>query len=86
MMSDICKQLVDEDPEFRDFKADFNCCYACLKFPMDDVKRDIEKAQKELQGNKTKFELILKVDPDVEDSIYGKQISKFLRDSEPKVN
>jgi hypothetical protein len=85
MMSIICRKLAEEDPNFLNIKMEFESCYGCLKYVVDDIKRDVDKAARDLGLNKQKLDMILKVEPDVEDSQFGKQIGKFIIDCDPKV-
>ena len=71
--------------KFINFKADFDDCYFCLKVAFDDLKKDTNKAASQLTANKNQFENLLKIDPDIEDLPFGKQIQKFLVEQEPKV-
>ena len=75
-----------ECEKFINFKADFDDCYFCLKVAFEDVKKESNKAANLLTANKNQFENLMKIDPDIEDLPFGKQISKFLVEQEPKVN
>lgn len=79
------KVEIPENDKFINFKADFDDCYFCLKVAFDDVKKDTNKAASQLTANKNQFENLLKIDPDIEDLPFGKQIQKFLIEQEPKV-
>mmetsp|Transcript_30251 Transcript_30251/g.46272 ORF Transcript_30251/g.46272 Transcript_30251/m.46272 type:complete len:169 (-) Transcript_30251:21-527(-) len=83
MLQVICKKLCEEDESFFNFKKEFEPCYASLRCVVDDLKKACEKAKQDLQRNTSQFELISKIDPNIEDLPFGKQTSKFLKDSEP---
>lgn len=72
MLSIILEKLSKEDESFMEFKKEFEPCYASLKFPIDDLKRDLEKAQRDLKTSKSQLDMIMKVDPDAEDSPFAK--------------
>ena len=75
IMKMICEKMFNQDEKFVDFKNGFDACYSALKCVVDDIKKESEKAKKELANNSNQFELIKKVDPDVEDLTFGKQIA-----------
>ena len=77
-MKILCENIFNEDENFADFKTGFDSCYYSLKCIVDDIKKDTDKANKELTNNNNQFELIQKVDPDIEDLPFGKQIKIFL--------
>jgi len=77
---------MEESEKFINFKADFDDCYFCLKVAFEDVKKDSNKAANLLTANKNQFENLMKIDPDIEDLPFGKHISRFLVEQEPKVN
>jgi hypothetical protein len=72
MLQLICKKLVEEDPEFITFKTNFKDCYYNLKVVFEDVKKECQKAKKTLEINKGQYDNIAKLDPDIEDVIFGK--------------
>lgn len=82
IMKTICNTIFEEDPKFADFKGQFEACYTAFKCVIDDIKRDTEKASKELKVSANQFDLVKKMDPDVEDLQFGKQIAIFLEESE----
>ena len=82
IMKTICNTIFEEDPKFADFKSQFESCYAAYKCVIDDIKRDTEKAYKELKVTSNQFDLVKKMDPDVEDLQFGKQIQAFLEESD----
>lgn len=51
IMKTIVDQIFSEDETIAEFKAQFSSCYTCLKCVVDDVKKDIEKAEKDLKVN-----------------------------------
>lgn len=77
---------IPEKEKFINFKADFDECYFCLKVSLEDLKKETNKAANLLTANKNQFENLLKIDPDIEELPFGKQIKKFMTDQEPKVN
>jgi len=85
IMKMITAKLYEDDESIAEFKAGFSSCFTCLKCIVDDVKKDTEKANKDLNSNKNQFELLKKVDPDVEDIPFGKQMESFLVTAEKTV-
>lgn len=86
MMSTVCQKIFEKDENFLEFKPRFSPCYTSLKSKVDDVKSESDKAKGLLTANISMFDLVRKVDPEVEDQIFGKQIDKFLKEIEKKVD
>jgi len=77
----VVELLHSKDPEFINFKAQFQESYDSIKCVVDDIKKESAKAKVDLNTYTNLFELIKKTDPDVEDVKFGREIQKFLVDS-----
>mmetsp|Transcript_10806 Transcript_10806/g.18111 ORF Transcript_10806/g.18111 Transcript_10806/m.18111 type:complete len:172 (-) Transcript_10806:52-567(-) len=82
MLSLICRKIKEEDEDIMNFRTTMDPCYQSLKFVIDDLKKDCDKAKNDLKASNSQFQMIVMQDPDVEDTIFGRQIQKFLKDSE----
>ena len=85
MLTFICKILYEEDEEIMNIKQIMEPCYVCLKVVLDDIKKDFERSKKELASSKSQLDMIMKIDPDAEDSTFGKQLSRFMTECEPLI-
>jgi len=47
----ICKKIFDGDDKFADFKTNFESCYTSLKCKVEDIKKESDKAKKDLATN-----------------------------------
>ena len=77
--------LLEDDPTFKDFKKEFDDCYAATKMNIEELKTKSEKFKNDCNANKNQFNSIQKIDPDVMDYQFGKKISEWLKGTDEKV-
>ena len=77
----VVLKVLEQHPEMQDFKARFSPCQEAIKSTFDDLKNAVTKAKNEVNVYKNQFDLVIKVDPDVEDIPFGKQIKKCFEEA-----
>lgn len=68
----VVLKVLGQHPEMQDFKVRFTPCQEAIKSTFDDLKNAVTKAKNEVNVYKNQYEMVIKVDPDVEDIPFGK--------------
>ena len=85
MMKVICNKMFEKDEKFAEFRSNFEQVFQAVKCVVGDLQKEADKVKKELVSQSSAFDLLKKVDPDVEDIAFGKQMVTFLSKAETTV-
>ena len=76
-----CTLLHQKDPEFINFKSEFEESYDSIKCVIGDLQKDAAKASADLIIFEKLFEHLKKVDDEVEDVKFGTTLNSFFNHS-----
>lgn len=86
IMRMICEKMFEKDEKVGEFKEEFEVIYKTLKSNLKDITTEIKKAKGTVSQNKQSFDIIQKLDPELEDIQFGKQISVFIVKCEKRID